>query len=123
MADEQALIPQTESTSRRNSCLDHIPLIALIIILTDFGYKVVVLAGIHYNPFFEPIYSFGYTLCLIPLLVAAIFALVYMCGSKDRKIAQGAMVFAAVANLLVGTWVLIYCYSIDERDKIRLHKG
>ena len=104
--------------------------IAAVIVLFDTSYKLFeIINNFISADGFDPkrptgdTYSGFYLVFCLPMLLAALFAVYYLCGGRKRKAGVWAVVFAGASNIIVGIWVLIYFFAINDQEQVRYHWG
>ena len=101
-----------------------------MIIIFDTSYKLFEVINNYVSADgFDPVrptgntYSWFYLIFTLPMLLAIILAIAYLCGGHKRKVGVWAVVFAGASNIIVGLWVIIYFFAINDQDKVRYHWG
>ena len=85
-----------------------------IALIFDCFWETVQLIFIVINPHFESIYALLFGLILIPILVSAVFFIVWFCKDSKgtRALLPIGLIMAAIASFLLFLWIMVYILSI-----------
>ena len=92
-----------------------------ILLLLDFLYMCFEYYYVASNEYLDIYYSYVYLIILFAFAIAVVFIFYYWCADDSpdsREVTPWAFLLAAIANLLIGTWILIYFYAIYKKDKV-----
>ena len=73
---------------------------------------------IYENPYFDSSYGVVFGILLVIYLVAIVLGLVYICGNVDAMCPL-SFLLAAISNLLIGIWIIIYIYGIYQEPVVK----
>ena len=93
-----------------------------IALFADFFFEFVNLLFIIFNPHFEAIYPLLFGLILIPILVAGIFFICWLCNDSKatRNLLPIGLIMSAIASFLLFVWILVYIEAIYPQKAVYL---
>ena len=93
----------------------------IIILKIVFYYQIIECYFVFDNDYFDISYGIVYVLILLVYLVAAVLTTVYIaCDDSPgtRSLLTLAFLLAAIAELLIALWVIIYITAIYDKDYV-----